>query len=66
MMSYREMDTDILLLVANGHEHAAKERLRDMTPAEWRDLREAISMLDEWLDDVALERQQAHNRKVNP
>ena len=57
-MPYSEMDTDILLLVANGQEHAAKERLRQMTPDEWRDLREACSRLDEWIDDVLIEKHQ--------
>jgi hypothetical protein len=65
-MSYREMDTDILLLAANGLERQAKERLREMPLAEWRDMRDAIATLDEWLDDVALGRQQTHNRKVTP
>jgi len=65
-MPYSEMDTDILLLVANGLEHAAKERLREMTPDEWRTWRDACSLLDEWLDDLVIERHtQASQRRTN-
>lgn len=36
-----------------------------MTPAEWRDLRDAIATLDEWLDAVALERHAARKDTRN-
>jgi len=48
----------LLLLVARGLEHEAKERLREMTPDGWRALREACSRLDELIDDVVLEKHQ--------
>lgn len=62
-MAYSEMDTDILLLAAEGDERRAKERLREMTPDEWRDLRQACILLDDWLDDVIIERHQERERK---
>lgn len=62
-LGYREMDTDILLLAAEDRERAAKERLRAMTPDEWRDLRQACIKLDDWLDDIILEHHQSRNRK---
>ena len=56
------MDTDLPLLAANGLEYEAKQHLRTMTADEWRELREAISQLDSWLDDTILERHEKARR----
>ena len=63
MMGNSEID-NLLLLAANGLEHVAKERLRAMSSEEWRTLCQACVRLDEWLDDIALERRQ-RGRKVS-
>lgn len=55
-MNYTELDSDILLLADSNNEHRTKERLREMSAAELRLLRIALARLDEWLDDLALER----------
>ncbi|MCI0390327.1 MAG: hypothetical protein MOB07_16375 [Acidobacteria bacterium] len=57
-MNHIETDTDILQLAVEGNDHEAMEVLRQMTPAELRELRQACSRLDEWLDDAILDRHQ--------
>ncbi len=66
-MSYSELDTDLLLLAAEDNERKAKERLRALSPDEWRELREAITRLDEWLDDTVLEQlERTRARRLTP
>jgi hypothetical protein len=61
-MSDIETETDILLLAAAGDERKAKSLLREMSPEEWRLLREVCSRLDEWLDDIVFEKYQGRRR----
>lgn len=54
-----EIPTELLSLAAEGgegNELAAKRRMRQMSRDQWRLLRKAVSRLDEWMDDVHLER----------
>jgi hypothetical protein len=56
--TYIELDSDLLLLAASASERDRAEviaRIEDMTPAERRLLREAVTRLDDWLDAAALD-----------
>ena len=58
-MPYTEIDTELLLLAASASDRDRQEiadRLQDMTPAELRTLRAALSTLDEALDAAAFDR----------
>lgn len=62
---YPEIFPDILLMAAQCDVINAKAKLREMTPDELRNLQQACSLLDEWIDDVTLERhRQKRERKA--
>jgi hypothetical protein len=61
-MNISNTTPDLLTLAAEGRERAAKIKLREMTPDEWRDLRQALVYLDGWLDDVIIERHHQQTR----
>lgn len=56
--------TTVLKLVAKDRERAAKAQLRKMSPDAWNELRMIAIRLDEWLDDVILERLAKRNTSV--
>ncbi len=58
MGKYTEIDSDLLLLVAEDSERSgqeAAERIRAMTPEQRRDLRAACQRLDNLVEDVWIE-----------
>ncbi len=58
-MAYAEIDTELLLLAANGGDHNRAEayaRLQKMRSPELRLLRKAIERLDMLLDEILFER----------
>jgi hypothetical protein len=57
-MDYVEIDSDLLLLAAEGGDMNRKEvvaRIQDMKPAERRVLRDAITTLDECFDEAVMD-----------
>jgi len=59
MPDYIEIDSDLLILTAEGGDYNRREiaaRIENMSPAEKRILREALETLDELLDAEALDR----------
>ena len=59
MSDYVEIDTDLLLLAAEGGDYNRKEiakRIANMSVEERRTLRQALEALDELLDADALDR----------
>lgn len=56
--------TTVLELVAKDRERAAKAQLRKMSPDALNELRMIAIRLDEWLDDVILERLAKRNTSV--
>jgi hypothetical protein len=64
-MAYQELDSDLLLLAAEGGDYNRKEviaRIQDMKNAERNLLREAIDRLDDWYDEAVLD-MHLQNRK---
>lgn len=62
-MDYIELDSDLLLLAADPSDYNRKEvvaRIQDMSPAERRLLRQAITTLDDAYDEAVLD---LHTRK---
>lgn len=65
MNEYTEIDTELLLLAAEGGDYNRKEiaaRISNMTAEERRTLRVACQLIDELLDDVIL----AESRERRP
>jgi len=65
-MAYIEIDSDLLLLAAEGGDRNCQEaarRILEMTPQERRVLRQALSTLDEWMDAAALDSHQSKTIK---
>lgn len=63
-MPYVEIDSDLLLLAASGSDRDRQEvadRLQDMTPAELRKLRAALSELDSLIDAAFFDRHLARD-----
>jgi hypothetical protein len=59
MNDYTEIDTDLLLLAAEGGDYNRREiaeRISNMSAEERRTLRRALSILDECLDADAFDR----------
>jgi hypothetical protein len=59
MPDYVEIDSDLLILAAESSDYNRREiaeRISDMTPAERRVLRQALTTLDELLDADCFER----------
>ena len=68
MNNYSEIDSDLLLLAAEGGDYNCKEiaaRISDMNVNQRRLLRKAVNTLDELLDADALDRREngGHEKK---